>query len=800
MKHTLILLFALLPLPALQAKPIANVAHPEISGIYPHLTMFNDEGECGTGGVVPWGGKLWIITYGPHLPKGSSDKLYEVPPDLTQTIRQESIGGTPANRMVHAESGQLFLGPYAIKENGSVRAIPYSTMFGRHTGLARHLTDPAGKIVFATMEEGIYEVDVQALTPTTLWADEQVKEGRHSDLPGYHGKGFYSAQGRYVYANNGDHAREALKNPAVPSGVLAEWDGKADQWTVVRRNQFTEVTGPGGIHGSKPEDPIWAVGWDHKSLILMLLDGGKWESFRLPKSSHSYDGAHGWNTEWPRIREIGKGDELLMTMHGAFWKFPKGFRKGNTAGIRPRSNYLKVIGDFCHWQDKLVFGCDDTAKSEFLNLHPLKGELAGPGQSQSNLWFSSDAEVDQLGPVIGRGAVWLNEDVAEGATSDPFLVAGYSEGSLLLSVAEGTCQLALEVDKDGKGTWQPWKTVTVTAGKVDRLALDVPAEWLRVKAIAGGKGVTAIFHGRQPDKRGQQNAPVFAGVSTAATEKAGSGSRGVLLARGNKLKTLRLVPDGQSAVAYDLNAKLELTKVDDSAGASWTATKAGLPDLTKFLKIEDDTVVYTDSEGKRWRLPKGQHSGTGRVCREICTERNLLNLYGTFYEMPAQNAGGFHKIRAVATHNLAIADYTSYHGLLVMSGIDADASGKHIIRSSDGQAAVWAGNVEDLWKLGKPRGQVTLHRQAKVLGNTPSDAALLTGFDSVKLHLTCAQPAKVQVEVDTTGYGNWAAVESLSCEPGKALAHQLPPSGIGYWLRLVFAEDAEVTEAGLSYE
>ncbi|HRQ87632.1 MAG TPA: hypothetical protein PLA50_02470, partial [Bacteroidia bacterium] len=48
------------------------------SGIYPHLAFFNDEGECGTGAVVPWAGRLWAITYAPHKPTGSSDKLYEI--------------------------------------------------------------------------------------------------------------------------------------------------------------------------------------------------------------------------------------------------------------------------------------------------------------------------------------------------------------------------------------------------------------------------------------------------------------------------------------------------------------------------------------------------------------------------------------------------------------------------------------------------------------------------------------------------------------------------------------------------
>lgn len=217
----------------------------ELSGIYPHLAMFNSQGECGTGAVVPWADRLWVITYSPHYPEGSDDKLFEITPDLEQIIRPESIGGTPANRMIHQDSNQLFIGPYAIDQDRKVRAIPYTEMFGRPTGNARHLTKPAEKILYASMEEGIYEVDVKTLEVTELWADEAIKtERRKADLPGYHGKGFYSGQGVYVYSKNGEQGKAAKTHPDIPSGVLAEWDGKADTWTIVRRNQFTEVTGP----------------------------------------------------------------------------------------------------------------------------------------------------------------------------------------------------------------------------------------------------------------------------------------------------------------------------------------------------------------------------------------------------------------------------------------------------------------------------------------------------------------------------------------------------------------------------
>jgi hypothetical protein len=260
-----------------------------ISGIYPHLAYYNEEGECGTGAVVPWADKLWVITYGPHLPFGSSDKLYEIDADLNQIVRKESIGGTPANRMIHKESNQLFIGPYVINKQADVRSIPYEIMPGRHTANARHLSNPGGKIYFATMEEGFYEVDVKTLEPKLLFEDANVgrEKGKDTDanppgslLLGAHGKGAYSGQGVLVYSNNGESGHQALEQFDIKSGVLAEWDGKV--WKTVRRAQFVEVTGPGGIYGnSNPKtDPIWATGWDHKSILVGVRDMGEWSFYR----------------------------------------------------------------------------------------------------------------------------------------------------------------------------------------------------------------------------------------------------------------------------------------------------------------------------------------------------------------------------------------------------------------------------------------------------------------------------------------------------------------------------------------
>lgn len=784
------------------------------SGIYPHLAFFNDEGECGTGAVVPWAGSLWALTYAPHMPKGSSDKLYQITPEFELKIRPESIGGTPANRMIHRESNQLFIGPYVISEKGIVRVIPYSVMFGRPTANARHLSDPAGKIYAASMEEALYEIDVESLAVTPLYRDEQDKTpGPKADLPGYHGKGMYSGQGRLVYANNGENSNLARRDPFVPSGVLAEWNGK--DWAVVKRNQFTEVTGPGGIHGNEnpATDPLWSIGWDAKSLILMLLDGGQWHAYRLPKTSHSYDGAHGWNTEWPRIREIGQGDDLLMTMHGMFWRFPKHFSLADTSGLVPRSSYLKVIGDFCRWQDRLVFGCDDTAKSEFLNKRRAKGEIAPP-QSQSNLWFVEPEKLDHFGPVLGRGSVWLKEDIAGGTASDPYLFGGLKNRALHLAHAgDGELGVALEIDREGKGVWEPLRSVVVPPNGYLFIDFEDGEQgvWIRLLPAASATGLTAAFTNAGDDKRAAagETPSKFAGILSVSSGHGPEQSGGVIRARGENKRNLHFAARTEegSLGLYTLSDTLTLTPDDNPEELAWLEQHAAIPPREGVISTDAASVIYTDDAGKRFRLPRGHDAfdqvgplGGERLCREVATERDLFNCHGTFFELPAENAAGFSRVRPIATHGLRMVDYCSYRGLLVVSGVDlAQAGGnRHIIRSSDGKTGLWVGVIDDLWELGKPVGSGGPWKDTEVKADEVSDPYLMTGYDRKELTLSSSAETGIRMEIDLTGMGDWVEYRRVALKAGTPDVFLFPPSFQAYWIRFRSDRPARVT-AWLDY-
>lgn len=781
---------------------------PSFSGIYPHLALFNDEGECGTGAVVPWAGRLWAITYAPHRPRGSSDSLYEITPDLELIVRSESIGGTPANRMIHRESNQLFIGPYVIDAAQRVRTIPYSKMFGRLTGNARHLTDPANKIYYATMEEGFYEVDVQTLQVTTLYHDEQVKTGPKADLPGYHGKGLYSGQGRLVYANNGEQNAAARRNPFTASGVLAEWNGSA--WSTVLRNQFTEVTGPGGIYGNAnpKSDPIWSVGWDAKSLILMLLDHGRWHRFRLPKGSHSYDGAHGWNTEWPRIRDVGESS-LLMTMHGIFWRFPRHFSAQNSSGIRARSSYLKVVGDFCRWQNRIVLGCDDAAKNEFLNKRRAKGNIPGP-QSQSNFWFVAPAQLDQIGPVLARGAVWLEEDVTAQTMSDPILFSGFDRRAVHLAHnGAAPAMFNFEIDRNGDGTWTVLRSVKVPAHGYRWLEFgpQVVGSWVRLRAGTPIVGATAQFTFANDDERSHNSPTKFASLARPGAENP---TGGLLRARGGNKRTLHFAAKSRHGALgyYELSGDIKLRPVDDTSTHSWLQQNAEIPSRQGVIELDSASVIYIADDGQRFRIPRGGPAefdrpgplGWSRLDREVATERDLFNCHGTFYELPAVSAGGFARIRPISTHRRRISDYCSYRGLLVMSGLQAAAANPHTIRSTDGKTALWVGAIDDIWELGKPTGRGGPWLNTAVTSGRASEPYLMTGYDRKTLTLSATDPVTITAEVDLTGVGLWQQYRSLPLAGGgKKVTHVFPMAFQAYWIRFR-SDKATTATAQLVYE
>jgi hypothetical protein len=567
------------------------------------------------------------------------------------------------------------------------------------------------------------------------------------------------------------------------AGVLAEWDGK--EWRIIERHQFTDVTGPGGIRGA-PDDqaPLWAVGWDRRSVILKLLDGGTWSTFRLPKGSYSFDPRHGWFTEWPRIREVGNG-KFLMVMHGQMFDFPRTFSRANTAGIRPICTHLRYVPDFCDWNGRLVIAADDTS----VMGNPLAG------QSQSNLWFGDLAELNTWGPTAAWGGVWLGDAIEKDVPSDPFLVAGYATRVLHLShTADTPVTFTVEADVQGNGQWQTLETITVPAKGYRHHVFNggVKAEWVRLRADTACTA-TGYFHcggGDTPPRH-------------AAKETAGETVKPALIrpAKGNR--NLQVV---LGDTYYEVDERLGFTPLPEPQEVSDIRPTL---ELRPELSTDAASVVITDGNGDRWRLPRTDAvfdkpfaGGWPRGVREVASERNLANFHGIFYEIPRSSGpkGGeavdYRKMKPVAAHRMPITDFCTWRGLMVMSGEFRPAhsrprvslggrQGRSLVRQ-DGRSL--AARQTDGTR--RPVG-----RESAVKASLPSDPFLMTNFDRKSLSLShdATQPVVFTVEVDFLATGDWSEYGRYTLEPGKPFTHTFPAGYAAHWVRVIADRDCVAT-------
>ncbi len=251
----------------------------------------------------------------------------------------------------------------------------------------------------------------------------------------------------------------------------------------------------------------------------------------------------------------------------------------------------------------VVFGCDDTAKNEFLNKRAAKGNIAGPGRSQSNLWFVEPQQLDDLGPAIGRGGVWVNDAVKAGAPSDAFLFSGYDFRTLHLSHDNALpVTFSIEVDKQGNNQWTKLRDVIVPPKGYawTEFSAAESGVWVRVTANRDCAKTTAFFHYRNADKRANEAAPLFNGLAKPGENQV---TGGLLAARGDDFKTLRFIAsDAKSELGvYDLDGDLKLNKADDPKGLEWTKKNFAIPQ--NVLSTDAASVLYVDGKG-RWRLPK----------------------------------------------------------------------------------------------------------------------------------------------------------------------------------------------------
>ncbi len=784
-----------------------------VSGIYPHLAAWNhgddtsdpyyQEPECGIGAVVPWANRLWFLTYTSHDLYQGDDKLYCVNEQMDIYECPESVGGTHAGRFIHKESEQLFIGCYVIDKNGDVRVIDRNQLPGRLTAIARHLSDPENRVYYYSQECSLYEVDVHTLEVTLLFK---------KPVAGWHAKGAYMGQGVLVVAHNGEeiapspywqaHYREPLKTidevtPYLQTsttynpddmGVLAEWDG--NEWREICRNQFNDINSYGGLCAGAPEDaPIWAQGWDKRSVMIKVRENGAWSTWRLPKGSFTYDGWNGSYTEWPRFINITR-NQMLMFMHGTLFKWPVTFCSENPKGIVPQCTYQRIIPDITFWKDKLVLAGQDTSR--------IGIPWTVPGHPHSNIQFTSLETMRHWGPCRGYGQIWKNDPVDAATTSDPFLIHGY-ENVCIYICHESISEIDFTIELYIGSEWVNHMTVEVPSAKLATVILtpaECGAQWLRASVDADCY-CTFSLHLDSARKKINSEECIFDGLAQSSEDA----NHGILQ-----------VPVHNHNLQF-LNRKNEYFEINERLDSQQINSSEHLQDVQDTAEIkehvfEDEASFWAiGADGQRFRFPKsasGLSLKNARDVREVVQERFLANIGSTFYEVPRygvsepydqRNLPDYRRMRPICSHNKAISDYVVWRGLLVLAGAKTNAS-------PDGHVfgGLWYGAFDDLWALGDPTGIGGPWKNSPVAADVPSDPYLMTGFKKKTLELTHKSRKDItfslEVDIDNTGvFREYAKVTVLS---GQTFVHSFQDGFSAHWFR-VTASSPTVATAQLTY-
>lgn len=453
-----------------------------VSGVFPSLAMTAGHfprTEAGTGALMPWANRLWVVTYVAHLAgTGSGTGLYEIDENFKIKKHPASIVGTYANRLVHGPSMQLFIGPYVIDTLGNVRVIEEFKKY-RLAATMTHLTDPDNKVYFLAMEGEFFEVNVHTLEVKQLFQLIDVLNEPKGSKP--HFKSGFTAHGRVVVCNNSYNTKDF--NGEWNAGRLAEWDG--EKWTILEETAFTEVWCAGSFG-----NPMIATGWDKISVIMRVFINGKWKRYRLPKASRTFDETS--NTEWMRVREI-ETERALMDCHGMFYEIGFHTYGNNLWAIKPISTHLRVIPDFCSWKGMLVFGGDQATPMKFgtQDNNPLAG------QPQAGLWFGKTDDLWNFGKPSGTGGVWYQTMVKASELSDPYLMTGFDKKSVhFYHDSRTSVEFTIETDFMGNSDFRNYQTISVKPGEYVHYEFPdaYSAHWMRFSVNKSCKATAIIIY------------------------------------------------------------------------------------------------------------------------------------------------------------------------------------------------------------------------------------------------------------------------------------------------------------------
>ena len=234
---------------------------------------------------------------------------------------------------------------------------------------------------------------------------------------------------------------------------------------------------------------------DEASVILISKENrsivgqkGNRTVLRLPKGPSVYDNSLSFGH--PRMHREVESERMLANIHGTFYEVPFWIvgQAPLYTKMRPVSTHNKQISDFTTWNGLLVLA---GLKS---NTSPSSRIFNSP-DGKTSLWLGGIDELWDFGKPVGVGGPWKNTKVKANEPSDPYLMTGYDQKTLILE-SDKDCTITAEIDIDHWTGFHPYKTFSLKAGKKKTFQFpdEFAAHWIRFKSNKEIKSTAQLIY------------------------------------------------------------------------------------------------------------------------------------------------------------------------------------------------------------------------------------------------------------------------------------------------------------------
>jgi hypothetical protein len=230
---------------------------------------------------------------------------------------------------------------------------------------------------------------------------------------------------------------------------------------------------------------------------------------------------------------------------------------------------------------------------------------------------------------------------------------------------------------------------------------------------------------------------------------------------------------GRPGDAWTILERTAFTEVTGRHNFGKVVFALGWDDKSVILKVLDNGDGAENAyPATTYRLPKASHAYDHlwttewpRI-REVETERYLMDMHGTWFELPPLAWGGaVWGIKPIAQHLRMVPDFCSWRGFLVLGGNQVSSIFDNNWITGESQSGLWLGKTDDLWQLGKPQGWGAVWLNEPVTTGQVSDPYLMTGYDKKTAHVTwdqgCVEGPGTAIALDVDFAGNAGHVNNV---------------------------------------